>query len=194
MQLTNDHQDGRLNSAIDESRVIDVCEPILAKQGTQIIVPEKARFWYDFAFHHKGKFYPVNIKITSGLSADNVSSKEGLYHALTGFDPKSKKLNSWENYIQALSNDFAVNDEADYYFLVIFKNEAKVLFTSLKQIHTLVPNGNNLPFQCCWGKNIIPTDRDLITQSFYLLDTFVQSYTKRSPGLDKLLSWRKTLE
>lgn len=37
----------------------------------------------------------------------------------------------------------------DYYFLVINKtNNADIFFNSLKMLYELIPNGNNLPFQC----------------------------------------------
>lgn len=193
VKLTSRFQDGRLNSAIDEENVIVEVEKILTERNITIIKPPTIRFWYDFAFMYNETFYPVNIKITSGKSADNVSSKEGLFYALTGERPEEHKLNTWERYIQALTAYYNVESTKDYYFLVVFKDTGHILFTSLLQLQKIVPNGNNLPFQCNWKSNIIPTNHSIAEQKKFLLDSFISSYVKRAPGLEALLNWRKEL-
>lgn len=84
--------------------------------------------------------------------------------------------------------------DADYYFIVCFKNSGELLFTSLKHIQTLVPNGNNLPFQCNWGHNRNLTNRSSEEQRKYIMDMFIDSYVKRTPALDLLIQWRDTNE
>lgn len=42
----------------------------------------EARYWYDFSVSGPGFFIPVNVKVSSFKSADNLSSKEGLFYAL----------------------------------------------------------------------------------------------------------------
>ncbi len=68
----------------------------------------------------------------------------------------------------------------DYYFLVINKNNTKDCFyTSLKRIKVLVPNGNNLPFQCDWSKNREFSDRSEIEAMKYILNIYIQSWDKK---------------
>lgn len=183
--------DGRLDSALSEGVVIDHLKSILPDTN---IIEAPARYWYDVAIQEDGKFFPINIKITSGNSADNVSSKKGMYYALTGIRPEEEKgLDKWETFIQKLTSNYRVSD-ADYYFIVCFKDTGELLFTSLKHLETLVPNGNNLPFQCNWGQNKRPTTRSHEEQLHYIMDTFISSYIKRSPGLDLLVQWRSENE
>lgn len=185
--------DGRIESAELEHEVIIMLEKIFEETDVKITVAPKARYWYDVKFESEGKFYPVNIKITKGTSADNLSSKEGLFFALTGINPENDEMRgikrNWELYNKQLLNNLKDNDE-DYYFIVVFKGTGKILFTSLKRISKLTPNGNNLPFQCKWNDNLICTTRTRKEQSKYLLDTFIDSFIKKSKGLDVLLKWR----
>lgn len=190
-ELIHGTGDGRLDSALSEGVVINHLKSILPDTN---IIEAPARHWYDVAIQEDGKFFPINIKITSGASADNVSSKKGMYYALTGIRPEEEKgLDKWETFIQKLTNNYCVS-EADYYFIICFKDTGELLFTSLKHLETLVPNGNNLPFQCNWGQNKRPTTRSHEEQLHYIMDTFISSYIKRSPGLDLLVQWRSENE
>mgnify|MGYP001039151174 CR=1 FL=1 len=139
-------------------------------------------------------FYPINIKITSGITADNISSKKGMYYALTGIRPEEEKgLDKWETFIQKLTTNYTQSD-ADYYFIVCFKNTGKLMLTSLKRINSLTPNGNNLPFQCNWGQNKNVTNRSDKEQMKYIINTFINSYLKRTPALELLIQWRDANE
>lgn len=190
-ELIHGTGDGRLDSALSEGVVINHLKSILPDTN---IIEAPARHWYDVAIQEDGKFFPINIKITSGASADNVSSKKGMYYALTGIRPEEEKgLDKWETFIQKLTNNYCVSD-ADYYFIICFKDTGELLFTSLKHLEALVPNGNNLPFQCNWGQNKRPTIRSHEEQLHYIMDTFISSYIKRSPGLDLLVQWRSENE
>jgi hypothetical protein len=190
-ELIHDTGDGRLDSALSEKVVINHLKAILPDID---ITEAPARYWYDVAIQEEGKFFPINIKITSGTSADNVSSKKGMYYALTGIRPEEEKgLDKWETFIQKLTCNYRASD-ADYYFIIRFKDTGELLFTSLKHLETLVANGNNLPFQCNWGQNKCPTTRSQDEQLRYIMDTFISSYIKRSPGLDLLVQWRSENE
>lgn len=183
--------DGRLDSAESEEGVIRFLIDNLTSSEFQFKTTE-ARSWCDVELYYKGEYFPINIKITAGKTADNVSSKKGMFYALTGVDPETVSgLNNWDGYINALQKYINHNNcKADYYFLVYFKGEGKFLFTSLKRIETLVPNGNNLPFQCNWGKNKTFTTRTPAEQEKYILEIFTQSYIRKAKGLDSLLAWR----
>lgn len=186
-------EDGRLSSAISEDIIIN---DLINNFKNSDIYIEKAppRYWYDFSIKYNNKFYPVNLKITEGKTADNISSKFGMFYALTGLQYNEIKnegnLNQWEPFNKALKKFYCDNDK-DYYFLVIFKEDAKILFSSLKRIDILTPNGNNLPFQCNWGKNIIPTTRSKDEQQKYILQTFINSFKRKVSGLDILMQWEQ---
>ena len=184
--------DGRLDSAESENGIIQFLIDSFNSPDFRFETTP-ARFWCDIKLHYKGQCFPINIKITTGKSADNVSSKEGMFYALTGIDPTTVKgLNTWEGYIKSLKQYINYENNVDYYFLVYFKEEGKFLFTSLKRIETLNPNGSNLPFQCHWGKNKNPTTRTAIEQHKYILEIFTQSYIRKANGLEALLAWRNT--
>lgn len=186
-ELINNSGDGRLDSALSEGIIINHLKNILPNIN---IIEGPARYWYDIAIEQDGEFFPINIKITSGTSADNISSKKGMYYTLTGIRPEQEKgLDKWETFIHNLITNYKQTD-ADYYFVVCFKDSGELLFTSLKRLNTLVPNGNNLPFQCNWGQNRSYTERTEDCQMRYILDSFISSYTKRTPGLDMLIQWR----
>lgn len=183
--------DGRMASAESEIVVIHHLEELFKNiEGAKVSGASKARCWYDVLIEFNGKTYPINIKITSGVGADNVSSKMGMFYSLTGLNPENVKgLNQWESFNKKLLENFCVNDK-DYYFIVYFEKEEEFLFTSLKRLDTLTPNGNNLPFQCKWINNKLPTKRSIEEQSIYILNTFIESFAKKISGLDILLKWR----
>lgn len=182
---SNYSADGRINSTFDEGLIISHLQTLFPQQ-IEIAPP---RYWYDICLSYKENNYYINIKSTSGEHADNISSKKGLYYALTGRIPE--KINSYQKYNENLIRNYNPNSSSDYYFVVFFKKDHTFLFTSLKHLNNVVPNGNNLPFQCLWGQekdNIF--HRSSVEQSKYLLNAYIDSYIKKSAGLDTLLDWR----
>ena len=166
--LSSQQNDGRLNSAINENEIIN-----LIQKKFDIDIPS-ARNWADFYIDK----IPVNIKITTTKTADNASSKEGLYYALTGEIYFGS--NNWENYLKQLKNNIKDTDK-DYYFLVINKKDTKDIFlNSLKQINSLQPNGNNLPFQIKWCDNKIMIKRNFQEVKQLLLGTLGKSIKLRA--------------
>lgn len=183
--ISNYSADGRINSAFDEALIISHLQALFPQQ-IEIAPP---RYWYDICLTHKGNKYYINVKSTSGEHADNISSKKGLYYALTGKIPE--KINSYQKYNENLIRHYNPNSTSDYYFIVFFKKDRTFLFTSLKHLSKVVLNGSNLPFQCLWSQekdNIF--HRSNAEQSEYLLNAYIDSYIKKSAGLETLLSWR----
>ena len=182
--------DGRLESAESEALIPKYLKTLY--KDIKVIEAPKERYWYDILIEYKNEKYPINIKMTgNSKSADNVSSKVGMFYALTGIWPEEVKgLNTWASFNEKLTENFDPKNDSDYYFLVCFKETGEFLFTSLKQIETLVPNGNNLPFQCNWNSNIIPTKRSNEEQSYYIINTFIESFIRKTYGLDILINWR----
>lgn len=183
--------DGRLDSAESEIVVVEHLKELFADSVVTIKVAPRPRYWYDVLLELNGKSYPVNVKITSGAQADNVSSKEGLFYTLTGMWPeKVSGLNRWNSYNTLLTENLNFNTDGDYYFVVYFKEEGTFLFTSLKHIDTLVANGNNLPFQCKWGNNYEFTSRTTEEQCQYLMDIYFDSWIKKVGGFEPLMNWK----
>ena len=184
--------DGRLDSAESEDTVIQHLQELF--QDSDICVEKApARYWYDIAFKCEEQTYYANIKITSGTQADNISSKLGLFYALTGIlptDVKDVNLNHWGPYNRKLLANLNYNCDADYYFIVYFKDSESFLVTSLKRIQTLTPNGSNLPFQCKWSENDVFSTRTSEEQSKYLMDTYYDSCLKKVAGFEPLIKWR----
>lgn len=169
--LTSQNADGRLNSATNE----DIILKTLAMKFRQIQMPS-IRNWFDFRIYQRDEIF-VNIKISdlSNSSADNCSSKLGMGYALSGV--KNMPW-AWDKFHKMLVNELKVG--YDYYFLVINKNDTRdCFFTSLKRIQTLVPNGNNLPFQCNWAENREFSKRSEIEAMRYILSIYLQSWDKK---------------
>ncbi len=187
--------DGRLDSAESESVVFDHLKTLFERTEVEVINAPDKRWWYDILIKYNNKLYPINIKITSGSSADNVSSKLGMFYALTGIWPEGVRgLTKWESYNTALTENFNSSSNEDYYFIVYFKNEETFLFTSLKRLETLTPNGNNLPFQCKWSDNYKNTERNEKEQSLYLMDIYFNSWLKKTGGFEPLMKWKEKQE
>lgn len=185
--------DGRLDSAESEIVIIEHLKSLFSEnKNIEVLDAPRQRHWYDILIKIDEQIYPINIKITSGESADNVSSKEGLFYALTGIWPETTRgLTRWESYNTLLTNNFNASLNTDYYFIVYFKEDETFLFTSLKKINELSPNGNNLPFQCNWSKNYTFTTRSIEDQSYYLMDIYFQSWTKKLNGFEPLMKWKE---
>lgn len=167
--------DGRIVSANHESIIIDT---IAAQFPIQV---PTMRNWWDFAIVQNGIFYPVNIKLTAlGGAADNLNCKLGIYYALTGQIPAIANESSCGNFFRELQENICEN-ERDYYFMVFNKKDMSDVFVNrLKAIKTLMPNGNNLPFQCKWNQNRTPIARDFNQARDFILCNIAKSVMLRS--------------
>lgn len=168
--------DGRINSALYENEILER----LVKPNFEIPDLPKPRDWFDFSFYEDGRFYPVNIKVSTTKTHDNLNCKLGIYYALTGEKPYFDNGINWEEYFKKLKENIKPNDR-DYYFLIINKdNPSDVFATSLKCLETIIPNGNNLPFQAKWNDNRNIIQRDFTEVKEFLLGTFNQSLKLRA--------------
>jgi len=176
MLLSKQSKDGRVNSILNEDEILRIIE-----QRFNIDVP-RARDWADFYIDA----IPVNIKVTTTNTADNASSKKGVYYALTGTIYQGN--NTWEQYLQSLKENIS-DSEKDYYFLIINKEDTQdIFFNSLKCITSLVPNGNNLPFQIKWKDNKILQRKTFEEAKALILKTLGKSMQLRA---DAYLSFQK---
>jgi hypothetical protein len=167
LSLSNTQKDGRINSILNEDEVLKIIE-----KKFKIEIPT-AREWADFYIDET----PVNIKITTTTTADNASSKKGLFYALTG---KIYKGNSWKHYLKELKENIKETNK-DYYFLIINKNHNQdIFYNSLKSLNKVVPNGNNLPFQIKWDENRIPSKKSFKEAKKMLLEGLGKSIKLRA--------------
>lgn len=67
LSLSNPLKDGRLNSSFNEDEIMK-----LIKKKFKISEPN-SRQWFDFSFEENGEFFPVNIKVTTTDTADNLN-------------------------------------------------------------------------------------------------------------------------
>lgn len=189
VQLAHDGGDGRVDSQKSEAEITKTLalqfrtDQYFRDNGLSF-EPAPARHWYDFRVRGPNElFLPVNVKISSFRGSDNLSSKEGLFYAMTGVDPKKVPhaknpkrpwgINSWEPYCAAMAHHFGANKSADYYFLVINKRDVgNVFWTSLRQMATLDPNGSNLPYQANWAKNMQRVERTWEESAAFLMGVF----------------------
>lgn len=175
VHLSSPLKDGRLNSSFNEDEIIRIL-----KTPFQINEPQ-SRQWFDFSFEENGEFYPVNIKVTTTDTADNLNCKLGIYYALTGLMPDFSNGVDWLTYFERLKENIGKNESKDYYFLIVNKNNPKDIFiNTLKSIKTLQANGNNLPFQCKWNDNRLMQQRSFEESKQFILSKFGESIKLRA--------------
>lgn len=175
VQLSRNLPDGRVNASTNEREIIE-------KIKSQFDIEDpKERHWYDFSIPNGNEKIPVNIKVTTTETADNVQCKLGIYYALTGQWPDFSNETPWGKYFSLLRNNINKAKDKDYYFLIVNNtNSSDVFCTSLKQINRLVANGNNLPFQCNWGENRTLAKRSHDDAVRFLLGSFYESIKLRT--------------
>lgn len=176
LELADNNDDGRINSALNEEQITDILIPKF-----NYIEKPSIRKWYDIAIKGdiKETIY-VNIKVSdfSNGASDNISSKLGMGYALTGI---ADLPTSWKAFNKLVAENIRIG--YDYYFIIIDKNNLKNSYwTSLKRIDKLVSNGNNLPFQCNWSKNRIFSNRTETEAMEYILKTYINSWDKKTDG------------
>lgn len=172
--LSHTSSDWRIDSAINEWEITN----ILSKNFNILLPRDRER--YDFAIQSWNRFYPVNIKVSDTTHNDNLNCKLWIYYALTWKLPNFPNETSRENFLTKLKQDLQDNS-ADYYFLVINKtNLSDIILTSLKWLESLVPNWNNLPFQCQRNNNRRFIVRDFSEIKAFILTTFWDSIQKRA--------------
>ena len=98
--LSSHTRDGRLNSAFNEDEIFNLLE-----QNFSINRPNM-RDWVDFSFEENNNFYPINIKVSTTKTADNLNCKLEIYYALTGKIPPFSNGVIWEIYFKNLNVEF----------------------------------------------------------------------------------------
>jgi hypothetical protein len=184
---SNATKDGRINSCLDEEKII---ECISEKFKNRIKIP-KIRMWYDVLIKdYVYGWLPVNIKTTTTLTHDNIGNLAPCVYAYTDEKLSLESNKSYDNgnmsrmIIKKIKEKkYNKNHKKDYYFIVVNKNKpTQVIINSLKGLHVLTPNINNLPFQICWNKN-----KTFIYKKIQaIIKQFVNCIKKPNP------SWKET--
>lgn len=173
-RLSQKATDWRVNSAINEWEIMSII-----KNRFEIVNP-RDRERYDFWLQINENFIPVNIKVTETTNADNLNCKLWIYYALTWILPDFKNEIPREKFFVKLKENLEDTNK-DYYFLIVNKaNLSDIFITSLKWLTTLVPNWNNLPFQCKWDDNRTFIKRTFEQSKSFILTKFWDSIKKRA--------------
>ncbi|WP_237015067.1 restriction endonuclease [Helicobacter pylori] len=128
--LSQPLQDGRLNSSVNEEEILNTI-----KHFFPIQLP-KAREWWDFSFEENDIFYPVNIKITTTKTADNLNCKfnkndpkDIFINSLKGIQTLQPNGNNlpfqckWDNNREIIQRDF---DESKNFILSALAESVKL--------------------------------------------------------------------
>lgn len=157
-QFSNQNEDGRINSCIDEDEIIKL---LIERFGDRIKKP-KIRMWYDIlVFDHMYGWLPINIKTTTTITSDNTGNLAMCVYAYTDEILDIHRDKSYENgkmseilFDKLRNKKYNKSAKKDYYFIVLNKTDAgDVIVNSVKGLSILTPNVNNLPFQVRWDKN-----------------------------------------
>ena len=182
IEVSENHEDGRVNSIDDEDTVIDL---LIEKYGDNIDKPP-ARCWWDI----KVFGYPLNFKSSKfGSAADNFSSKAAILYALTNIPEEEVTCSSWKQFQKKLQHNSSQQTPRDYYIIVLDKTTNRVYLQSLKSLNKLTSNGNNLPFQIKWKDNVEPVQRNYGQAYDFLIECYKESVRKKiasHDGFDEL--------
>lgn len=186
-QFSNENEDGRINSSIDEYEIIKL---LIEGFGERIKKP-KFRMWYDIlAYDNMYGWIPINIKTTTTLRCDNTGNLSMCVYAYTNEKLDIHRDKSYENgkmsdilFNKLKNKEYNMNNKKDYYFIVLNKtNPSDVIVNSVKGLTILSPNINNLPFQVCWNNNRIFTYENIHRK----IKQFIDCLQKPKP------SWKET--
>jgi hypothetical protein len=169
-----DHEDGRVNSIADEETVIKLLED---KFGTENVERPKSRDWWDVRIFG----YPVQIKSSNVAKgcADNFSSKAAILYALTYLPEDQVVVKQWAEFEEALLKYADVENDRDYYIIVLDKGTGQLHLTSLKSLSKITPNRSNLPFQIKWKDNLSPVSRTFEEAKGVIIGAYKKSVTAK---------------
>ncbi len=181
INISSNHDDGRLNSIDDENTLISKLESTCGLNVKRV----KERHWYDVLVQGS----PVQIKSSTGRT-DNWSSKKALLYCLT--DMSLEEIDAHSNKASEIQKSLCGSRRAasgptikrDLDILVIEKgNGGKVHHTRLCEMNSLTSNGSNLPFQINWKKNVFdkhpPICRTQDEAFRFIMSAYIESIRKK---------------
>lgn len=177
IQFTNEHKDGRLNSATNESNLLIELQTIMKEIAPEIpVVISPHRYWHDITIGG----IPVNLKITTG-GTDNVFNKNAVIYSITGYDAKffSGSFDKFLSRLNVFERKTQREKTTEYHYLVFNKLTNEFLFKSIFDIHTYVSNPCNI-LQINWKnefshKDYETTNDGYMTKVISLMKTIQKS-------------------
>ena len=173
--LHESDNDGRNNSAISEKIIIDIIKTIVKESCIRV---PSVRSWYDILLYDTDYgWIPVNIKITTTMSADNIGNLACCVQSFTDYVIDLERNYDSSTLSKILIDSFKTKKyntsfKKDYFFLVINKNcliseqrkENDIIINSILSIYKFTYNCNNLPFQIKWSNNKVAIEIPIIQQ------------------------------
>ena len=189
IQFSTQHDDGRINSCLDEAVVINL---LVERFGDRIKKPNIRKMCDVLVRDYKYGWIPINIKTTTTKkkTSDNTGNLAMCVYAYTDEMLDLHATKTYSNgkmsailFKKLNDKKYNTKHKKDYYFLVLNKQDATdIIVNSVKGLTILTANINNLPFQVCWEKN-----RTFNYQPIHQkIKLFVQSLQKPKP------SWKET--
>jgi len=141
--------DGRIISAVKENEYLSLLEKGLKEHHSSLKFENQPveRWWWDFRVNE----IPFNLKITNG-GTDNAFSKVAIIYTITGKEVEKKNMNfnKFFNVLKKCPRKNDRNQMTEYHYLVVNKNDGKVLLKSILDIHTFKSNPCNV-LQINWS-------------------------------------------
>jgi|688.fasta_scaffold219215_1 hypothetical protein len=184
--MSNTDRDGRINSKLDESNIIE----LLATQfGNKVIQKVKERMAGDILVSDGKSNYVVNIKTTFGQAADNAYSAGGFLIAFTNIAYDSVPDRMTFTKMAKLLTSHKNSTDRDYWFLVISKDIAnqQVILRGLKELNNVVANPSNT-LQVHWGKEFATKPSVRSFEESYkklVIDTVCESHKRKVKAINE---------
>jgi hypothetical protein len=178
IKICSDKKDGRVNSGTDDENA----KKIWLSFGENFGIGE-GRSFYDLSYKDDdGKIHYINFKSSdlSKKAADNLNAKEAILISFTNLSlEKINECKTWAKVIDSLIKNKKDNSR-DYYYIIFDKKTNKFIFTSVKSLDNLIPNGSNLPYQCRWFEHTPQKNRSFADSYSYITSVFRTSLEKRA--------------
>ena len=134
--------DGRLTSAIKETEYLTLLEKGLSTNYPKIQFETQPveRWWWDFRVNN----IPFNLKISTG-GTDNAFNKVAIIYTITGKEvvKRNMNFNLFFKLLQEMPKKTERDEMTEYHYLVVNKNDGRVLLKSILDIYEFKSNPCN---------------------------------------------------
>lgn len=134
--------DGRLTSAIKETEYLNLLEKGLSTNYPKIKFETQPveRWWWDFRVNN----IPFNLKISTG-GTDNAFNKVAIIYTITGKEvvKRNMNFNLFFKLLQEMPKKTERDEMTEYHYLVVNKNDGRVLLKSILDIYEFKSNPCN---------------------------------------------------
>lgn len=174
--------DGRITSAVKENEYLSLLEKGLNERHSSLKFEKQPveRWWWDFRVND----IPFNLKLTTG-GTDNAFNKVAIIYSISGkeIEKRNMNFNQFFKVLKEFPRKNERNQTTEYHYLVVNKNDGKVLLKSILDIHTFKSNPcNNL--QINWSNefkyiDLVTPDANFKEKRQQLIMT-IQASTKQA--------------